>query len=435
MKEHKLFIKSETLRKYGFSSIEIKETLLSLLTLNHLLSFYESSTLDDLKILLELDKQNNFFIGDRNAFEIKAFRTWKKNASIISIYKQYNSEEYHEEVIEILTELWEMFNTLENKEEYFRGILLFYSSYIERNPSEHLLPEKVLVFIASILELKSGETVYDPICGSGSLLVAASKPRKEKNSFLGNEVNSNTSKIAALYGLINSVENYSIERRDFLSTSIDQKFDVILSNPPYSLKNWENETHYSRDIFKYGKPPVSNADFVFLQKIIACLKREGRAIIIVPDGLLFRRGIEGNIRKNIILDSVIESIIKLPENIFTNTSVSVNILVINRSKNHESILFFDASRLTSTGENENLNKLVETYLNKKEVPSISRHVSLQEIKDQDFILLPNRYLSKIDSIKPDPIKLVELIKTQEQLEIQLTNLQNNNSHLLSQLKL
>lgn len=224
--------------------------------------------------------------------------------------------------------------------ESFQELIEFFAERSGKKAGEFSSPEAIGSLLVNILEPSSEDTIYDPVCGSGGFLTKAadyaSKGMSEKKiNITGQDINVATSTLAKLRLIIHGYDCANISVRDsllnFEGKPMKFKFDMILANPPFSLKNWSNNVDLESDVFqKYGLPPKNSADFAFILHIIDCMSDVGRAGVIVPDGVLFRGGAEGEIRKNIIQENLVDAVIALPSNMFHGTNISVNIIFFKK---------------------------------------------------------------------------------------------------------
>jgi type I restriction enzyme M protein len=273
----------------------------------------------------------------------------------------------------------------------------------------------VVHLMTQFVELRSGETVYDPTCGSGGLLLNAvlELKRQEKEHrnvrVYGQEVNLITSGIARMNLFLHDIEEFEIQRGDtlddpkFVEGDKLKQFDVVLANPPYSLKRWSQDKFIAdtrRNLF--GAPPKSNADYAFFQHIIASLRPEtGRAAILYPHGILFRDS-EAEVRKGIVEADLIEAVVGLGANLFYNSPMEACVVVLRTQKSAErrgKILFIDGvnqvtrERAQSFLSTENEKKLLNAYLNPENHLDIARLVDLAEILENNHNLSIPLYVS------------------------------------------
>src|SRR5450756_98783 len=232
-------------------------------------------------------------------------------------------------------------------------------------------PREVVELIVEVLDPKNFESVYDPACGSGGMLIASANLLKARGgrgytlSLYGQEAVQDTAGVARMNLFMHNLAQFRVEVGDTLKDPRFKKpdgsvatFDVILANPPYSLK-WKPWTSDPRAIG--GVAPQSSADWAFVQHMIASMDpKKGRAGVVLPNGVLFRRsGQEGAIRKRVLDDDLLEAVIGLPANLFYNTTIPTCILVFRAAgtKNEEhknKVLFIDASKRFAKGKNRNV---------------------------------------------------------------------------------
>ena len=261
-------------------------------------------------------------------------------------------------------------------------------------------------------------TVYDPTCGSGSLLLKVADAAPNGLTIYGQEKDNATWALAKMNMILHANEIADIRKGDtianpqFVTGGRLDAFDFLVANPPFSVKAWANglENEFGR-FDGYGRPPEKNGDFAFLLHMLKSLKSAGKGAVILPHGVLFRGNAEAMIRREIIKRGYIKGIIGLPANLFYGTGIPACILVIDKedAKARTGIFMIDASggfekdgpknRLRS----RDMHKIVETFTNQLEIPGYSRMVPLSEIENaaNDFNLNISRY---IDSSEPEDIQ-------------------------------
>lgn len=297
----------------------------------------------------------------------------------------------------------------------YNALLDFISKSAGKTASEHYTPSEVIDLMIEIISPEENKTIYDPVCGSGGFLIQATEFIKSKsgdlsNSLLyGQEINRATWQAAKQNLLVNNLFQSCICLGDTLlnPSHMDpngqiSKYDYVLANPPFSLKSWEHQHDFAEDLrFKFGIPPKNNADYAFLQHCFASLKDGGRAAIIVSSGSLFRMGIEGEIRQRLIEEKIIEAIISLPSNLFHGTSISPNIIILNKSKESEDILFIDASELIKvpksnvTLSDEHISLILSLYNQRKASKELCAVISINQIlKEESGVLSVSSYVKK-----------------------------------------
>ncbi|WP_346868208.1 MULTISPECIES: type I restriction-modification system subunit M [unclassified Clostridium] len=282
---------------------------------------------------------------------------------------------------------------------------------------EFYTPEQVVKTLVGIVKPKEGESIYDPTTGSGGMLIHSTHYIEEhggnpKNvSLNGQEINLSTWAICKMNMLFHDATGADIKKGDTIrepkhtNGGVLKTFDVVLANPPFSLKNWGEEEAkgdaYGR--FVYGIPPKSYGDLAFVEHMIASLNSKGRMGTVVPHGVLFRGGAEGKIRKGLLDKNtdLIEAIIGLPQNIFYGTGIPAALLIINKDKAENrkgKILFIDASSGFIKDGNKNklrdadIEKIIETFDNFEAVEKYAEVVHLKTIEENDYNLNISRYV-------------------------------------------
>ena len=274
----------------------------------------------------------------------------------------------------------------------------------------------VVTLMAEILQPKPDETIYDPSCGSGGMLVKCLNYLQDKGEewrgvkLFGQEVNVLTASIARMNLYLNGVEDFSIACNDtlkypeYLDGSQLRKFDVVLANPPYSIKNWDREAFASD---KWGRnflgvPPQGRADYAFIQHILASMDPQtGRCAILLPHGVLFRED-EREIRKVLIEKDLVEAVIGLGPNLFFNASMEACILICRSKKDYKlknKIIFINAvnevtrKNAESFLEPVHIEKIISAYKKKSDVEGFCKLVTISDIKQRNFILSIPLYIN------------------------------------------
>lgn len=287
-----------------------------------------------------------------------------------------------------------------------------FASGAGKKAGEFYTPQEVSKVLAKIVttgkqKLKS---VYDPTCGSGSLLLRVAKEVKEVTNFYGQELNRTTYNLARMNMILHGVHyrKFDIKQEDTLEhpQHLDKQFEAIVANPPFSAQWSANPLFTSDDRFsQYGKlAPSSKADFAFVQHMIYHLADNGIMAIVLPHGVLFRGGAEQHIRRYLIEDrNYLDAVIGLPSNIFYGTSIPTCILVFKKCKEQpDDVLFIDASQHFEKIKNQNflrdidIEKIVDTYRNRKEENKYSKKATLKEIADNDYNLNIPRYVDTFE---------------------------------------
>ena len=275
---------------------------------------------------------------------------------------------------------------------------------------------RILAKVIKVSEAKNAsQTIYDPTCGSGSLLLKAADESPIPLSIYGQEKETSTAGLAKMNFIIHGHETgeviggYStLSNPKWYNDNGDEikSFDYIVANPPFSLKNWTQGFNPSEDLYNrftgFGIPPEKNGDYAFLLHIVKSLKSTGKAAVILPHGVLFRGNAEAEIRKNILKRGLIKSIIGLPANLFYGTGIPACIIVMDKenAEQRDSIFMVDASKGFIKDGNKNrlreqdIHKIVDVFNKELEIPKFSRTVSMAEISDpkNDYNLNIPRYI-------------------------------------------
>lgn len=313
-----------------------------------------------------------------------------------------------------------------------------------KKAGEFFTVKTVATLVARLAQPKPGDRICDPAMGSGGLLLLA-----------GNEIDKQGSKNYALYGQESTGSTYQLARMNMFLHGKDSarlewgdtlnnpllvendklmRFDVVIANPPFSLKKWgaENAEHDKYNRFFRGIPPKDKGDFAFVSHMVEVAKtKTGRVAVIVPHGVLFRGGAEGKIREAMLKENIIDAVIGLPAGLFQTTGIPVAILVIDRSRekgganeNKKDVLFIEASKEFKPGKaqntlaEENIEKIYSTFEKRKEIEKFSRKVKIDEIAENDFNLNITRYVDTFEEEEEVDIQanLKELAELNPQLE-------------------
>ena len=310
---------------------------------------------------------------------------------------------------------------------------------------EFFTPPEVSELLAKLIEPKEGDKIYDPTCGSGSLLIKARQEIKGSNFVLyGQEVNGGTWALAKMNMFLHGIGQSYIEWGDTIlspqflqknSNSI-MKFNKVIANPPFSKKKWgyesiQNDT-YNR--FHRGVPPKSKGDWAFISHMIESLLPEGTAGVVVPHGVLFRGGAEGRIRAEIIKENKVHAVIGLPSNLFFGTSIPASLLIFHQNKKKKDILFISASREFEEGKNQNklreedIKKIIGIYKKRKSVDKYAYLANLKEVQKNECNLNIPRYVDTFEEEEEVDIKAVQ--KEIDDLEKELATVRKKmNKHL------
>lgn len=357
---------------------------------------------DDFENLFEDMDLNNSKLGRGEAERTKLIST---------IMLKINDIDFHHEDAEI--------DVLGDAYEY---LISNFAASAGKKAGEFYTPQQVSRILAKLVTINKSklQSVYDPTCGSGSLLLRVGKETKV-SSYYGQEFNSTTYNLARMNMLLHGIsfKHFDIKNADTLENPKhkDMKFDAIVANPPYSAQ-WSADPKFMEDerFSAYGKlAPKSKADFAFIQHMIYQLSDNGTMAVVLPHGVLFRGASEGTIREYLIKEkNYLDAVIGLPANIFFGTSIPTCILVFKKCReNEDNILFIDASKDFEPGKNQNrlrdkdVNKIIETYKSRVEKPKYCHVAPLSEIAKNEYNLNIPRYVDTFEEEEEIDIKAVQ----------------------------
>ncbi|MFT6106652.1 MAG: type I restriction enzyme M protein [Rickettsiales bacterium] len=305
----------------------------------------------------------------------------------------------------------------------YEYLIAQFASGAGKKAGEFYTPQQVSKILAKIVTLdkKRLKSVYDPTCGSGSLLLRISKEAKV-GDFYGQELNRTTYNLCRMNMILHDVHfsHFDIRQEDTLEhpQHLDMRFDAVVANPPFSA-NWkgkENPLNETDDRFsQYGRiAPNTKADFAFVQHMIHQLSDSGTMAIVLPHGVLFRGGAEGEIREYMIREqNYLDAVIGLPANLFYGTSIPACIMVFKKCRiNDEDILFIDASNdFEKVGNqnaltNEHVEKIIQTYQKRENIEKYAYKAPLSEVKENDYNLNIPRY---VDTFEEEEIVDIEAV--------------------------
>jgi type I restriction enzyme M protein len=317
---------------------------------------------------------------------------------------------------------------------------------------EFYTPPEVSDLIAELLDPQKGDSICDPACGSGSLLMkcgrkVVSNHNSKEYALYGQEAIGSTWSLAKMNMFLHGEDNHKIEWGDTIRNPklLDKNgdlmlFDIVTANPPFSLDQWGHDQAENDkfDRFRRGIPPKTKGDYAFISHMIETLKpTTGRMGVVVPHGVLFRGSSEGKIRQKLIEENLLDAVIGLPEKLFYGTGIPAAILIFKKQKSDDSILFIDASREFKSGKNqnnlteENIAKIIETYRARESVDKYAYLATLQEVKDNDYNLNIPRYVDTFE--EEAEIDLVAVRAEREQLKNQLAELEVQMAKYLEEL--
>jgi type I restriction enzyme M protein len=295
-----------------------------------------------------------------------------------------------------------------------------------KSKGQFYTPAEVSRVMAKVIginsETRQDQALYDPTCGSGSLLLKAADESPRGITIYGQEKDNSTRGLARMNMILHAYPTAEIEQDNTLTSPHFKQddgtlltVDFAVANPPFSDKAWSNGLDPEHDEFRrfeYGIPPAKNGDYAFLLHLLKSLKSTGKGAIILPHGVLFRGGAEAGIRKNLILHGFIKGIIGLPANLFYGTGIPACIIVLDKENapSRQGIFMIDASKGFMKDGNKNrlrqqdLRKIVDVFNQQLYIPKYSRLVPLDEIESNDFNLNIPRY---IDASEEEDLQDIE----------------------------
>ncbi|GAA7828055.1 type I restriction-modification system subunit M [Helicobacter pylori] len=305
----------------------------------------------------------------------------------------------------------------------YEYLMRHFASESGKSKGQFYTPSEVSLLLSLLLGIdentRQDKSIYDPTCGSGSLLLKASSLAGKKGlTIYGQEKDISTTALCKMNMILHNSATADIAKggsstlsNPFFTTEngMLKTFDYVVANPPFSLKNWTDglsidpkskqviNDHFNR--FEDGTPPEKNGDFAFLLHIIKSLKNTGKGAVILPHGVLFRGNTEGVIRKNLLLKGYIKGMIGLAPNLFYGTSIPACVIVLDKENaRQKGVFMIDASKDFKKDGNKNrlrdqdVQKMIDTFNAYKEIPYYSKMVSLEEISANDYNLNIPRYI-------------------------------------------
>ena len=326
----------------------------------------------------------------------------------------------------------------------YEYLIAQFASSAGKKGGEFYTPKEVVELLVNLLDPQEGMRICDPACGSGGMLIQSvchlqeNRQNPQNISLYGQEIKVDTWAICKMNLLLHGLQSAQVKRDDtlrdpqFLDKGKLMQFDIVIANPPFSLKNWGYERAqndpYKR--FRFGIPPKGYADYAFVQHMLATVKPTGKAGVVLPHGALFRGGAEGKIRKGILEEDLLEAIIGLPPKLFYGTGIPACLFILNRNKRPErrgKVFFLYGANDFLEGKKQNrlrredIAKIVTSFRDHRDVPKYCRPVPLNEIRENDYNLNITRYVDtseeeeKID-IQKTIDELKELKKEYAKLE-------------------
>ena len=399
--------------------------------------------LNDLnKAFIDLSTKYNQFSGLFDDVDLKSKKLGaddqQRNVTITEVLKKLNG-------IDVLGHNGDVIG------DAYEFLISQFASEAGKKAGEFYTPHEVSDMMARIAAIGQEDkklfSVFDPTMGSGSLMLNIRNylnyPKSVK--YHGQELNTTTFNLAKMNLILHGVDNEDIRLRngDTLNkdwpTDEPYTFDSVVMNPPYSAKWSSDDTFLDDSRFnRYGKlAPKSKADFAFLLHGFYHLKDSGTMAIVLPHGVLFRGAAEGVIRKKLLEDGSIDTVIGMPANLFFGTSIPTTVIILKKNRTSRDVLFIDASKDFIKGKNqnklsqENIDRIVETYKKREDVEKFAHVASFEEIRENDFNLNIPRYVDTFE--EQEEVDIVELGKELVALNQQIKAAENDFLAMLDEL--
>lgn len=343
-------------------------------------------------------------------------------------------------------------NSIDAFGDAYEFLMSMYASNAGKSGGEFYTPQEVseLLTRLAIVGKTSVNKVYDPACGSGSLLLKSAKilgKDNVRNGFYGQEINITTYNLCRINMFLHDIDydKFNIACEDTLVSPQhwdDEPFEVIVSNPPYSIKWIGDDNPILINDPRYSPAgvlaPKSKADFAFIMHSLSWLATNGTASIVCFPGIFYRSGAEQKIRRYLIDNNFVDCIIQLPDNLFFGTSIATCIMVLKKSKKDNSILFIDASKesVKVTNNNkltdENINNIVKIFENRQDIEYTAKLVSNKEIEENNYNLSVSTYIEKEDT--REKINIVELNKEIDEIVAKEQELRDAINKIISEIE-
>ncbi|MGL2410166.1 type I restriction-modification system subunit M [Helicobacter pylori] len=319
----------------------------------------------------------------------------------------------------------------------YEYLMRHFASESGKSKGQFYTPSEVSLLLSLLLGIdentRQDKSIYDPTCGSGSLLLKASSLAGKKGlTIYGQEKDISTTALCKMNTILHNSATADIAKGGsstlsnpfFIKNGMLKTFDYVVANPPFSLKNWtdglsidpksKQVINDSFNRFEDGTPPEKNGDFAFLLHIIKSLNPTGKGAVILPHGVLFRGNTEAQIRKNLLMKGYIKGVIGLAPNLFYGTSIPACVIVLDKenARARKGVFMIDASKDFKKDGNKNrlreqdVQKMIDTFNAYKEIPYYSKMVSLEEISANDYNLNIPRYIASKQELEKDLFALI-----------------------------
>jgi type I restriction enzyme M protein len=317
----------------------------------------------------------------------------------------------------------------------YEYLIKHFADLTNKKAGEFYTPRSVVHLLGLMLDPQPGQSIYDPACGTGGMLLECVNHLKDSNQdyrtlqLFGQEKNLTSSSIARMNMFLHDIEDFQIHRGDtlrepkFFSADGLRTFDCVIANPPFSLKDWGAEfwatDPYGRNIA--GVPPKGNGDMAWVQHMIKSMNDNGRMTVVLPHGALFRKNAEGKIREELMNQDLLEAVIGIGPNIFYGTQLAACVMVFKKQKEaskKDKVLFIDASDQVKVGraqnylEQEHVNQIYEWYTAYADVENYVKVVGKDELAENDYNLNIPLYVEKIieDNLPTVDVAMADLKK-------------------------
>ncbi len=304
----------------------------------------------------------------------------------------------------------------------YEYLIKYFADSAGKKAGEFYTPSGVVTLLTKILDPKPGMSIYDPTVGSGGMLIQAKEHIKEiynsdNFSLYGQDAIATTWAMCKMNMILHGITNADIKNEDTLEDPLHtengqlKQFDRVIANPPFSQNYTKANLKYKERFSHFMPEGGKKGDYMFVQHMIASLKHDGKMGVVMPHGVLFRGSEEGKFREELIAKrNILEAVIGLPSGLFYGTGIPAALLIINKAKKDDKILFINADGEYKEGKNQNLlraediEKINFTYQNRLELPKYSRLVALEEIQKEDFNLNIRRYVDNTPPPTPHDVK-------------------------------
>ncbi|MGF1828917.1 type I restriction-modification system subunit M [Photobacterium angustum] len=300
----------------------------------------------------------------------------------------------------------------------YEYLIKHFADLTNKKAGEFYTPRSVVHLLGMILDPHEGETIYDPACGTGGMLLECVDHLKDNKEdyrtlkLFGQEKNLTSSSIARMNMFLHGIEDFEILRGDtlrhpaFFEADGLKTFDCVIANPPFSLKDWGSENWandpYGRNIA--GVPPKGNGDMAWVQHMVKSMNSTGRMTVVLPHGALFRKAAEGKIRKQLLEQDMLEAVIGLGPNVFYGTQLAACVMVFKQNKPVDKkgkVMFIDASDQIRVGRAQNflepnhVQQIYDWYHNYQDVENYVKVASMDELAENDYNLNIPLYVEKV----------------------------------------